>query len=107
MATKKSKKSVEQSLLAQLETMGATADHYVDLVGDYMRWWSIQQDFLRDVKERGVIVSRILSTGITSSEPNPSVKSAREASQHMLAILRELGLSPRHGAELGGEVPDL
>lgn len=107
MATKKSKKSVEQSLLAQLQSIGATADHYVDLVGDYLRWWTIHQDYLRDVKTRGIIVPRAMSTGIITPEPNPSVKAAREASQHMLAILRELGLSPGHGADLGGEVPDL
>ena len=105
MATTKSKAAVERSLLEQ--KMGADADHYVDLVGDYLRWWGIHQKLQRDITRRGTLIERTLSTGITRAEVNPSVKSAKEAHQHMLAILRELGVSLGHGAEVDPGIPEL
>ena len=105
--TAKSKTEVRDALLEGLKKVGATDDQYLSLVDDYLRWWDIHRKFQRDITKRGVTVMQRMSTGGLREVTNPSVKAARDASAHMLAILRELGLSPGHGAETEPELPKL
>ncbi len=90
MATQK---EVRESLLAQLEAQGASNEHFVDLIKDYMSLWKIKNKLVRDINKRGVTYKDVSSVGVEMQKNNPSVKELVMVNRQMLSILEKLGLS--------------
>lgn len=99
MAKKESKREViRESLMEQLAMMGATKDHYTDLIDDYMGFWDVKNTLLADIETRGVTFSDLSSVGVKMQKNNPSVKELVMVNKQMMSILKELGLSTSNAA---------
>jgi phage terminase small subunit len=88
-----SRTKVKGSLIEQLALKGATKDHYIDLISDYMKLWDVKKALQEDIKVRGVTFKDYSSTGVMMQKNNPSVKELVMVNRQMLSILKELGLS--------------
>lgn len=85
--------AVRKSLIAQLERNGATDEHYVDLVDDYMRLWRIKDELQADVAKRGAKVE-IYTASAVNIKTNDSVLDLLKVNAQMLKILEALNLKP-------------
>ena len=84
---------IKQDLLKQLESNGTYGKHYEDIISDYMSLWSIKNNLIADIRERGVAVE--WSNGKQFSiKKNESISELNKTSAQMLKILSELGLKP-------------
>lgn len=84
---------IKQDLLKQLESNGTYGRQYEDLINDYMSLWSIKNNLIADIRERGVAVE--WSNGKQFSiKKNESIAELNKTSAQMLKILSELGLKP-------------
>lgn len=84
---------IKQDLLKQLESNGTYGKHYEDLINDYMSLWSIKNNLIQDIRERGVSVE--WSNGKQFSiKKNESITELNKTNAQMLKILSELGLKP-------------
>lgn len=85
--------SVKKSLLEQLKEKGADTDFFIGLVEDYF-WYDTQERAMhKDIKERGLNIKVIGSSGIPVQKENPSVKNAINYNKQKLAIIKQLGLT--------------
>lgn len=98
-----SKSKIKQSLLKQLENLGANTEHYIDLIDDYMGLWEVKTALLKDIKSRGVTFIDVSSTGVKMQKNNPSVKELVLVNKQMLSLLKELSLTVNN---IGGDDED-
>lgn len=90
-----SKKSIiRQSLVEQLTIRKVDQAAFIDLIDDYMSLWETKKALVVDIKRRGVVINGPSSTGIIRDMNNPSVKELLGVNRQMLAIIKELGLTP-------------
>ena len=47
-------KDVKMSLARQLELRGMSAEFYMDLVNDYIYYWSLKKKLIADIKSKGL-----------------------------------------------------
>ena len=87
------RRSIYSSLCVQLAMMGASQDHYLDLINDYMKLWDIKKNLAKDIKLRGVVYEDYSSVGVKIKKSNPSTKELVMVSRQMLSILEKLGLT--------------
>lgn len=87
-------KAVEASLLDQLRAGDADIEVFRGLISDYMTMFKVCESLKKDIKKRGAIVKAITARGIEMDVPNPSIKELRDTSKSMLAILKQLDLTP-------------
>ena len=53
------KTEIKESLLEQLRLQNKTSDFYLDLVSDYMDYWSLKKKLITDIRKRSMeMVSR-------------------------------------------------
>lgn len=94
--------SVKKSLLEQLEEKGANTDFFIGLVEDYF-WYDTQERAMhKDIKERGLNIKVIGSSGIPITKENPSIKNAMNYNKQKLAIIKQLGLTVEN-VEIGDD----
>jgi len=93
------KKSIHESLCEQLAMMGASQDHYLDLIGDYMKLWDIKRKLIADIRERGVVYEDYSSVGVRMKKNNPSTKELVLVNRQMLSILEKLGLTTANASD--------
>lgn len=86
-------KKIKESLLKQLEAQGASVDHFIDLINDYLSLWTVKNDLNKDIKKRGVMFVDNSSVGIKMQKNNPSVKELVMVNRQMLAILKDLDIN--------------
>lgn len=86
-------KKIKESLLKQLEAQGASVDHFIDLINDYLSLWTVKNDLNKDIKKRGVMFIDNSSVGIKMQKNNPSVKELVMVNRQMLAILKDLDIN--------------
>lgn len=87
-------KQVKESLVSQLKANGADIEVFLGLISDYVTMYDVCEKLKKDIKKRGVIIDAVTARGLETSIPNPSIKELRDTSKSMLAILKQLGLSP-------------
>lgn len=97
------KSDIRNSLITQLENIGADLNHFIDLVNDYMELWDVKNSLIKDIKSRGVVYRDFSSVGVEMQKNNPSVKELVGVNRQMLSILKELNIST---SNLGGEGDD-
>lgn len=84
---------IRKSLIKQLEDMGASAEHYISLIDDYVFYWLQERKMQRNIEDRGVVYKAISSIGKEYEKENPNVKAVVMYNKQKLAIIKELGLT--------------
>lgn len=85
---------IHNEMLDQLKMLGFFDKAHEDLVKDYISLISVKDALLADIGKRGAICSFVSSVGVERVGNNPSVKELLAVNKQMLAILKEIGLSP-------------
>lgn len=85
-------KDVKMSLIRQLELRGMSAEFYMDLVNDYIYYWSLKKKLIADIKSKGLRYETVNGNGITVEKANESVVNLQKTTVTMLKILADLKL---------------
>ena len=86
------KTEIKESLLEQLRLQNKTSDFYLDLVSDYMDYWSLKKKLITDIRKKGIRYETINGNGINVEKPNESVTNLPKITTAMLKILNDLNL---------------
>lgn len=86
------KTEIKESLLEQLRLQNKTSDFYLDLVSDYMDYWSLKKKLIADIRKKGIRYETINGNGIKVEKPNESVTNLPKITTAMLKILSDLNL---------------
>lgn len=86
------KTEIKESLLEQLKLQNKTSDFYLDLVSDYMDYWSLKKKLIADIRKKGIRYETINGNGINVEKPNESVTNLPKITTAMLKILNDLNL---------------
>lgn len=86
------KKEVQNSLLEQLRLQNKISDFYVDLVNDYMDYWTLKKKLITDIRKKGLRYETVNGNGIKVEKPNESVTNLPKITAAMLKILNDLNL---------------
>ena len=93
MAKKEDKREeIKKDLLNQLELKGMYQSYYIDMVEQYMRYYDIKNDLLKDIKDNGVRIEVTSGNGFTTAKINESIMIVQKTTPLMLKILKDLGL---------------
>lgn len=85
-------KDVKMSLIRQLELRGMSAEFYMDLVNDYIYYWSLKKKLIADIKSKGLRYKTVNGNGMTVEKANESVVNLQKTTVTMLKILADLKL---------------
>lgn len=83
---------IKQDLLSDLEAQGKVSGYYTDLVDDYMAFWSVKTQLIKDIRQNGAVRERTLGTGVTTIENSKSTDQLLKVNAQMLKLLEALGL---------------
>ena len=86
------KTEIKESLLEQLRLQNKTSDFYLDLVSDYMDYWSLKKKLIADIRKKGIRYDTINGNGIKVEKQNESVTNLPKITTAMLKILNDLNL---------------
>ena len=84
------KTEIKESLLEQLRLQNKTSDFYLDLVSDYMDYWSLKKKLITDIRKKGIRYETVNGNGIEVEKPNESVTNLPKITTAMLKILNDL-----------------
>ena len=85
-------KDVKMTLIRQLELRGMSAEFYMDLVNDYIYYWSLKKKLIADIKSKGLRYETVNGNGMTVEKANESVVNLQKTTVTMLKILADLKL---------------
>lgn len=85
-------KDVKMSLIRQLGLRGMSAEFYMDLVNDYIYYWSLKKKLIADIKSKGLRYETVNGNGMTVEKANESVVNLQKTTVTMLKILADLKL---------------
>lgn len=85
-------KEMKTSLVKQLELRGMKAEFYMDLINDYVYYWSLKKKLIADIKEKGIRYETINGNGVSVEKQNESVVNLQKTTATMLKILADLKL---------------
>lgn len=86
------KTEIKESLLEQLRLQNKISDFYLDLVSDYMDYWSLKKKLITDIRKKGIRYETVNGNGIEVEKPNESVTNLPKITTAMLKILNDLNL---------------
>ena len=86
------KTEIKESLLEQLRLQNKTSDFYLDLVSDYMDYWSLKKKLITDIRKKGIRYETVNGNGIEVEKPNESVTNLPKITTAMLKIVNDLNL---------------
>ena len=85
-------KAIKEDLIQQLTLKNMTQSFYMDLVDQYVDYYKLKNDLMKDIKERGVRLEVTSGNGFTTSKANESIVYVNKVTQMMLKILNDLDL---------------
>ena len=85
-------KEMRNSLVKQLELRGMNADFYMDMVNDYVYYWSLKKKLIADIRKKGLRYETINGNGVHVEKANESVVNLQKTTATMLKILSDLKL---------------
>ena len=85
-------KQIKESLMEQLKLQGKSSEFYQDLVEDYMYYWRLKKELIKDIRTKGLRYSAKNGNGINVEKPNESVQNLQKTTSTMLKILSDLNL---------------
>ena len=86
---------IKQDLLDQIERKGVVGSHYLDLIEDYMNFYDIKIELVKDIKERGVSVKYQHGKEQFGYKKNDSITELTKVNGQMIRILKELGIEAK------------
>lgn len=90
--SKLTKKAMKESLIRQLELRGMKAEFYMDMIDDYVYYWSLKKKLITDIRAKGLRYETINGNGVTVEKANESVVNLQKTTATMLKILADLKL---------------
>lgn len=85
-------KTMKESLIRQLELRGMKAEFYMDMIDDYVYYWSLKKKLITDIRAKGLRYETINGNGVTVEKANESVVNLQKTTATMLKILADLKL---------------
>jgi len=85
-------KVMKESLIRQLELRGMKAEFYMDMIDDYVYYWSLKKKLITDIRAKGLRYETINGNGVTVEKANESVVNLQKTTATMLKILADLKL---------------
>lgn len=85
-------KAMKESLIRQLELRGMKAEFYMDMIDDYVYYWSLKKKLIADIRAKGLRYEMINGNGVTVEKANESVVNLQKTTATMLKILADLKL---------------
>ena len=85
-------KAMKESLIRQLELRGMKAEFYMDMIDDYVYYWSLKKKLITDIRANGLRYETINGNGVTVEKANESVVNLQKTTATMLKILADLKL---------------
>ena len=85
-------KVMKESLIRQLELRGMKAEFYMDMIDDYVYYWSLKKKLITDIRAKGLRYETINGNGVTVEKANESVVNLQKTTSTMLKILADLKL---------------
>lgn len=89
---KLTQKAMKESLIRQLELRGMKAEFYMDMIDDYVYYWSLKKKLITDIRAKGLRYETINGNGVTVEKANESVVNLQKTTATMLKILADLKL---------------
>ena len=86
------RKNIKKDLLNQLELKGMYQSYYIDMVEQYMQYYDVKNELMKDIKDNGVRVEVTSGNGFVTSKINESIIMVQKTTPLMLKILKDLGL---------------
>ena len=83
---------MKESLIRQLELRGMNAEFYMDMIDDYVYYWSLKKKLITDIRAKGLRYETINGNGVTVEKANESVVNLQKTTATMLKILADLKL---------------
>lgn len=68
------------------------AEFYMDMIDDYVYYWSLKKKLITDIKAKGLRYETINGNGVTVEKANESVVNLQKTTATMLKILADLKL---------------
>lgn len=90
--SKLTQKAMKESLIRQLELRGMKAEFYMDMIDDYVYYWSLKKKLITDIRAKGLRYETINGNGVTVEKANESVVNLQKTTATMLKILADLKL---------------
>ena len=85
-------KAMKESLIRQLELRGMKAEFYMDMIDEYVYYWSLKKKLITDIRAKGLRYEMINGNGVTVEKANESVVNLQKTTATMLKILADLKL---------------
>lgn len=85
-------KAMKESLIRQLELRGMKAEFYMDMIDDYVYYWSLKKKLITDIRAKGLRYETINGNGVTVEKANESVVNLQKTTATMLKILADMKL---------------
>ena len=85
-------KQIKESLMEQLRLQNKVGKFYEDLVNDYMAYWNLKKNLIKDIKSKGIRYETVNGNGIKVEKPNESIQNLQKTTVTMLKILNDLNL---------------
>lgn len=85
-------KAMKESMIRQLELRGMKAEFYMDMIDDYVYYWSLKKKLITDIRAKGLRYETINGNGVTVEKANESVVNLQKTTATMLKILADLKL---------------
>ncbi|GEO58483.1 P27 family phage terminase small subunit [Companilactobacillus bobalius] len=90
-------KHLRESLQNQLKSMEADTPHFEDLVNDYVSFFDIKNDLIKDIKARGVSIEWKNGDKQHGFKKNDSISELVKVNAQMLKILQQLHIETIEG----------
>ena len=90
--SKLTQKAMKESLIRQLELRGMKAEFYMDMIDDYVYYWSLKKKLITDIRAKGLRYEMINGNGVTVEKANESVVNLQKTTATMLKIMAYLKL---------------
>ena len=84
--------SLKEDLISQLEKNGKVNQQNLELVNDYVSFYKIKKDLIKDVKKRGVTVEYNNGGGQKGYKKNESIAELVKVNAQMIKILQHLDI---------------
>lgn len=68
------------------------AEFYMDMIDDYVYYWSLKKKIITDIRAKGLRYETINGNGVTVEKANESVVNLQKTTATMLKILADLKL---------------
>lgn len=68
------------------------AEFYMDMIDDYVYYWSLKKKLITDIRAKGLRYETINGNGVTVEKANESVVNLQKTTAMMLKILADLKL---------------